>query len=191
MKIDPKGIAFDIDGVVADTMSLFLAIADKEFGIRHIRYEEITDYSLVEAAVIDHGVMWEIILRILEGRYNHPLAPIDGAPEVLRRLNRICSPTLFVTARPEAGHITGWICEILQTGRECIEVVATGSFENKQEVLEKRNITHFVEDRLETCFMLAKAGITPIVFRQPWNRKSHPFAEVGNWRELEALISME
>jgi hypothetical protein len=185
MKIDPKGLAFDIDGVVADTMSLFLAIADKEFGIRHIRYEEITDYSLVEAAVIDHGVMWEIILRILEGRYDHPLSPIIGAPDVLRRLNRICSPTLFVTARPEAEHISGWLCDVLETGRECIEVVATGSFEDKQEVLAERNITHFVED------MLAKAGITPIVFRQPWNRKSHPFAEVGNWKELEALISME
>jgi len=191
MKIDPKSLAFDIDGVVADTMSLFLAIADKDFGIRHIRYEDITGYDLVETASIDHGVMWEIILRILEGRYDYPLAPIDGAPDVLRRLNRICSPTLFVTARPEAGHITGWMCDVLQAGRECIEVVATGSFEHKQEVLEKHNITHFVEDRLETCFLLAEAGINPIVFRQPWNRKPHPFAEVGTWRELQTMISME
>jgi hypothetical protein len=45
-----------------------------------------------------------------------------------------------------------------------------------------------VEDRLETCFPLQEAGITPVLFRQPWNRKSHPFMEVGTWKELESLI---
>ena len=39
--IDPAAIAFDIDGVVADTMSLFLEIARDVHHINHIRYEDI------------------------------------------------------------------------------------------------------------------------------------------------------
>ena len=36
-KIDPASIAFDIDGVVADTMTLFLDIARDEYNIDWIR----------------------------------------------------------------------------------------------------------------------------------------------------------
>jgi 5'(3')-deoxyribonucleotidase len=35
---------------------------------------------------------------------------------------------------------------------------------------------------------LRDAGIEPVLFKQPWNREPHPFVEVGNWDELEALI---
>lgn len=191
LKIDPARLAFDIDGVVADTMSLFLAIAEADFGINHIRYEDITDYDLRESAGVEEGVIWDIILRILEGKYALSLDPIRHAPEVLRRVNLCCRPTLFVTARPEADHISDWLCSILQVNPDAIEVIATGSFEDKREVLAGRNISHFVEDRLETCYLLADAGIKPIVFAQPWNRKDHPFAEVGTWRELESMIALE
>ena len=71
---------------------------------------------------------------------------------------------------------------------ESVEVIATGSFEAKADVLLGKNISCFVEDRLETCFALKEKGITPVLFRQPWNRKKHPFVEVGNWEELEAMI---
>ncbi len=52
-------------------------------------------------------------------------------------------------------------------------------------------ITHFVDDRLETCFLLKEAGITPILYKQPWNRNPHPFIEVGSWKELESLIDFD
>lgn len=191
MKIDPRSLAFDIDGVVADTMSLFLAIADEEFGINHIGYHDITDYEILGSGVIDHRIMLEIMVRIVEGRYSRPLSPIEHAPDVLRRLNQICRPTLFVTARPEADHIAQWMCDIMETDHNGIEVIATGSFEDKRGVLKDRGISCFVEDRLETCFLLAEAGIEPVVFVQPWNRKPHPFAEVGSWQELEAMIGMK
>ncbi|MFP4158204.1 MAG: 5' nucleotidase, NT5C type [Desulfobacterales bacterium] len=191
LKISPAEVAFDIDGVVADTMSLFLAIAEAEFGINHIRYEEITDYDLNGAAGIDETVMWEIILRILEGKYTMPLEPVRDAPEVLKRINMCCRPTLFVTARPEADHISQWLCRVMNVQPGSIEVVATGSFEDKCGVLAQRNISHFVEDRLETCYLLAEEGIRPIVFAQPWNRKNHPFREVQTWRELESMIAIQ
>lgn len=191
MKIDPSVVAFDIDGVVADTMRLFMAIAESEYGIEPIRYEDILDYDLRNCLNVSDDVMMEIIIKIIAGDFSMPLSPIDDAPRVLSLLNRHHRPTLFVTARPEKAYIARWLCDTIGLKTGAIEVVATGSFEGKQEILERYNIRCFVEDRLETCFILAEAGIEPIVFRQPWNRKPHPFKEVGNWREIESLFDFQ
>jgi uncharacterized HAD superfamily protein len=69
-----------------------------------------------------------------------------------------------------------------------IRLEATSVHEKKIPVLLKHGIRYFVEDRLETCYLLEKTPVTPIVFEQPWNRKPHPFQTVKSWREIEALI---
>ncbi|PQP35876.1 haloacid dehalogenase [Desulfobacteraceae bacterium SEEP-SAG9] len=186
--IDPKALAFDVDGVFADTMTLFLDIAREEYDIRGIAYEDITCYSLEECVDIDTTVVEAILTRIVDGSYSDVLKPFQGAPEVITRMGGIHNPILFVTARPYQGPISDWIRNVLPLDSSSIEVVATGSFEGKADVLLNKNISYFVEDRLETCFSLESAGITPVVFKQPWNRKRHPFMEVGTWDELEALI---
>jgi len=43
--IDPMTVAFDVDGVIADTMTLFLELARREYGIAGLNYEDITSYS--------------------------------------------------------------------------------------------------------------------------------------------------
>ena len=40
--IDPAAVAFDVDGVIADTMALFIYIARDEYAIKGIRYEDMT-----------------------------------------------------------------------------------------------------------------------------------------------------
>ena len=44
--IDPASVAFDIDGVFADTMTLFVDIVHQEYRQVHLRYEDITSYML-------------------------------------------------------------------------------------------------------------------------------------------------
>ncbi len=190
-KIHPSEVAFDIDGVLADTMSLFINIAQKDFGFHHLRYDDITDYDIDQLGGLERDLAETIINRILDGVHDGQLMPVQGAPDVLRRLNRCHRPTLFVTARPNADQIFGWILDVLGVNADDIEVIATGSFEDKKDVLLDKKVTYFVEDRLETCFLLHEAGIRPIVFKQPWNRKPHPFPEVGNWQELESMIAFE
>ncbi len=189
--INPASVAFDIDGVIADTMTLFLDIARDIFHINGIRYQDIVCYNLAECIPMQPDLIDAVVGRILDGNYLTPLKPIDGAHDVLTRLQRHHSPVLFVTARPYLGPIRNWMLDWLSLDARSIDVMAVGSFENKADVLIERNITCFVEDRLETCYRLQDAGIAPILFKQPWNREPHPFVEVGSWKELEDLIDFK
>ena len=186
--IDPSSLAFDIDGVLADTMTLFLDIAREEYKIRDVKYEDITCYILEECVDIDPVLIETILTRIMNGTHKASLKPMPGARNVLTRLGRLHTPILFVTARPYGEPIYEWIQSVLPLDPDSIEVIATGSFDAKVDVLSSRDISYFVEDRLETCYPLFEAGVTPIIFKQPWNRKRHPFVEVGTWKELESLI---
>jgi 5'(3')-deoxyribonucleotidase len=190
MIIDPASVAFDIDGVVADTMSLFLDIARQEFNLNGIRYEDITCYRLADCLDIDPEVIDAIVIRILDGKYSATLNPIAGAPEVLSQLGKYYGPLIFITARPYPGTIREWIDQTLQLDTGSFEVIATGAHEAKAEILRERNRCYFVEDRLETCFALRDAGVQPILFKQPWNRQAHPFVEVSSWNELQALMAI-
>lgn len=188
MKIDPASVAFDIDGVLADTMTLFLDIARHEYDINWISYEDITCYQLEDCLDLDARIITSIITRIMDGDYSVPLKAISGAPDVLNRLATNYNPLLFVTARPYLGPIRDWVQRVLQLDSASIEIVTTGSFAAKVSILLERQISYFVEDRLETCFSLQEAGVVPVLFKQPWNREHHPFREVGTWQELESLI---
>ncbi len=188
--INPAAVAFDIDSVIADTMQLFLDIARDHYRINKIRYEDFTAYDLNECLDLDEAVITAIVERIQDGRYTASLKPIIGAPEVLAKLGRYHSPVRFVTARPHPGPIHEWLRRTLPLDPLDFEIVATGSYEGKIIVLQEKAVDYFVEDRLETCYSVQAAGITPILFKQPWNRKPHSFIEVETWHELECLMDI-
>jgi hypothetical protein len=187
--IRPESIAFDIDGVVADTMTLFLRIARDKYGAGGYTLEDITSYDLEMCLDMGADTIARVVVDLLEGNHEGPLLPNPGAVEFLSRLGRGHGPVVFVTARPSASHIGKWLSDTLSMPSGDFDLVATGSFEAKCAVLKEKGRSVFVEDRLETCFLLADAGITPIVYRQPWNRASHPFAEVGSLAELEGMVA--
>lgn len=187
-KIDPGSVAFDVDGVIADTMHLFLDIAREEFHINGVKYEDITCYMLNDCLDIEPEITNQIIDKILTGDYTPQLKPILDAPEVLGKLSTAYGPVLMVTARPFPGPIPEWIEQVLNMEPDAVNLVTTGSFEAKAEVLLEHHIRFFVEDRLETCFLLKNAGIEPVLFKQPWNREPHPFREVATWQELESCF---
>jgi len=186
--LNPASLAFDIDGVVADTMGLFLAIARDEYGIRHTAYDDITDYHLETCLDMDSRILEEIIRRLMDGDYRQPLRPIPDAAEILTRIGSANGELLFVTARPYPGPIIHWLEELLHLDAPRLKVVSTGGFKEKLGVLREHGKSWFVEDRLETCHYLSAAGIEPIVFKQPWNRKPHDYLEVDHWQELAGLI---
>lgn len=188
--LDPRRLAFDIDGVIADTMSLFLDIAREEYQIADVAYEDITCYSLEDCMQIAPAIIREIVDRLQSGDYRATLQPMPGVRNVLNPMGRRHGPVRLVTARPSVAPIYDWLLGALGLDSGEIEVVATGDYTAKAQVLQAKGVAYFVEDRLDTCFLLRAAGITPILFRQPWNRFAHPFIEVGSWAELGALIAI-
>ena len=156
MKIDPASLAFDIDGVVADTMTLFLDIARQDYNLNSIRYSDITSYRLEECLDIDPKVIDDIVMRILAGNYSATLHPIAGAAESLVKMQRHYSPVIFITARPYPGPIRNWINETLRLDPASFEVIATGSHEAKAGILQQRKLSYFIEDRLGVCFWTEK-----------------------------------
>jgi hypothetical protein len=188
--VTPENIAFDIDGVFANTMGLFLEIAHQDFGINNYRYDDITTYFLEDCLDIDPEIIRIIINRILEGDFALELQPIEGAVEVLSEIGR-AHPLLFVTARPQLATVSEWVHRMLPLESSDIEVIATGTFEGKGTVLEARGIQYFVEDCLDVCHMLSEQAVSPILFCQPWNRApDHPFREVRNWAEIRDLVDL-
>lgn len=187
MRILPKEIAFDIDGVVADTFRLFVEMAVQGFGYQ-FTYEDITEYDFRKVVDIAEEDSDAIIRELLENPVKSGIKPIKGAVEVLTRLAGV-APLVFVTARPEKTPIIQWIYHQLpDVDRDLIHLEATNTHGEKLPVLLEKKIKYFVEDRLDTCYLLSEASVTPIVFEQPWNRKHHPFSAVRDWAGLSSLI---
>ena len=64
--IDPAVLAFDIDGVIADTMHLFLDILRDHYDIHSVRYSDITCYRLDECLDLGEDVLDGAVARILD-----------------------------------------------------------------------------------------------------------------------------
>jgi uncharacterized HAD superfamily protein len=189
-KILPRELAFDIDGVVADTFRIFVKTAKEIYGIE-IEYENITEYEFWEIIDLDREATERIIQMILDQPLEMGIRPIGGAVEVLKRLSKI-EPLLFVTARPDEYSILKWVQkELGLEGTDTVCVKAAGNHSEKLPVLLEHGKKYFIEDRLETCYLLDEASVTPIVFAQPWNRKPHPFRTVRNWQEIDAMIDWQ
>jgi uncharacterized HAD superfamily protein len=186
-KIAPHELAFDVDGVFADTFRSFVETARRDYGVQ-VEYEDITDYDYRSVIDIDDDTSYKISKKIVDNPIEMGIRPIMGAVDVLTRLSEIV-PLFFVTARPRRDTIFKWIQQHLRSvDANAICLAATGTHEEKIPVLLEHGFRYFVEDRLETCYLLAEARVTPIVFEQPWNQKPHPFQTVKSWNEISSLI---
>jgi hypothetical protein len=184
-------LGFDIDGVVADIMRTFLDLARERYGRGHLRYEHITTFYLEDCLDLEPWIIRTLIRELIDRPHELPIEPLPQAVPVLSRLAEE-HPLVFVTARDRAEPIQRWLNTALApVPSRAIWVMATGDPDAKIGYLKAHAIDYFVEDRLETCFDLARHGITPILFAQPWNRQPHPFLEVESWPELARLLFEE
>ncbi len=191
MDIPAHEIAFDFDGVVADTFRLFVEMAKKEYNV-DIDYEEITEYDFMRVVKMDYENVAQIFERLSIYPHELDLKPNSGAAEVLARLAKTAPPLSVVTARHIGEPVHRWFEKnIPQIGAGFLKVSATGESTAKLSILKSQGIKYFVEDRVDTCHLLAKEGITPIIYDQPWNREGHSYTVVKSWNDISALIDWE
>ncbi|MEW6595336.1 MAG: hypothetical protein AB1413_10760 [Thermodesulfobacteriota bacterium] len=184
--IHPGRLGFDIDGVVADTMEAFIRIARDEHGVT-VRSEEITAFQVEDCLDMDPEVVGEIFHYLMEDPLGAGLRLMPYAGMVLREFAGH-APLTFITARPLAAPIADWLRVMLgdEVYRET-RLVATGEHDDKARHIRSMGLSHFIDDRAQTCLMLEEAGLNPIVFSQPWNRGRHRLPEVTNWLAIRSL----
>lgn len=188
--IDPCRIAFDIDGVVADTMAVFVRLAHQKYGLTHLSQQDMLCYNLYQCLSLEKKIIDDLICLTLDEEHTMQIPPVPGAPEVLTELAG-SAPLRFITARIWPESITQWLFSILPgVPQERITVIATGAPETKPDILNELAIRFFVEDRIETCLHLREAGIEPILFDQPWNRNESAdgLIRIRNWMQLKEWV---
>jgi len=169
-------------------MTTFLQLARERYGLTHLAYEDIVDFDLTACLRIDPKIVWELLHLLLYEPETLDIAPLPQAVPTLTRLGQI-QPLLFVTARDQVAPIRAWLSQQLPAvAPENLRIIATGDPDAKAACLQEHGIRYFVEDRLETCFQLARHGIQPLVFNQPWNRRPHAFPIIYSWQDLAELI---
>jgi hypothetical protein len=110
-RIDPGLIAFDFDGVIADTFRLFVNLARQNYGVE-IDYEAIGDYEFTEALDLPPDQTQGLIDDLTYRSHELGLEPIGDALKTLARLSAQTSP-LIVTARPVSEPVAIWLSERL------------------------------------------------------------------------------
>jgi uncharacterized protein len=188
--IDPSDLAFDIDGVVADTMAVFVRLAQERYGFTRLTKEDLRQYDLRACLDIPLEIVDELICTTLDDDHTLQIPPMDGAVAVLTKLAEH-GPLRFVTARIWPESIIRWLQQTLSevdAGR--IEVFATGLPEAKCSILRDLKVKYFVEDRVETCRLLMESGIQPLLFDQPWNRGPEAvlFPRIEDWSQLSRKL---
>lgn len=188
--IEPSELAFDIDGVVADTMAVFVRLAHERYGFTWLKKEDLRRYDLHACLDVLPGVVDELICTTLDDEHTRQIPPMSGAPEVLTELARH-GPLRFVTARIWPESIIRWLHETLaDVDSSRIQVYATGNPDAKFHILKDLKIRYFLEDRVETCEYLSRMGIQPLLFDQPWNRvpEAASFPRISDWARLSDLV---
>lgn len=182
--IHPQYIGFDIDCVVADTMEAFIRLA-KDLHDLDIKPDDITSFDVEKCLPIASSIVTDIFDCLLATPVQYALQPMADAVRVLTRLSNH-APLTFITARPLEEPIAEWLQSVLpKKAYEKSRLVAMGRHDGKAEYVRKLGLQYFVDDRVTTCFELADAGFSPVVFNQHWNRGRHNLASIESWIDIE------
>jgi len=187
MKIASGKIGFDFDCVVADTMEAFIRLAAEDYGLE-VLPEQITDFMVENCLDIDLEIVDDIFTRLIRDPLGAGLKPMADAIAVLDELAMV-SPLTFVTARPYVEPVVEWLEFYLGgKGFAGVRLIATGDHDGKTGPIRKMGLSHFVDDRADTCNLLAgEIDITPIIYAQPWNFGKHRLDAVDNWRAIKKM----
>ncbi len=171
-------------------MAVFVRLAHEKYGLNYMTKEHICSFNLYDCLGIGREIVDDLICLTLDDEHTLQTPPMKDAPEVLTELAQY-GPLRFVTARIWPESIIEWLrMNLPEVAAEDIRVVATGSPEAKLQTLQELRVRCFIEDRVETCKLLASKGIQALLFDQPWNRGPHDneFPRIKSWVHLRQWL---
>ncbi len=174
-------IAFDVDGVVLNSIELILDRINEIKGTQ-LRPEKLFSWDLEV-----HGLDMETLRTAVDHMYSQQyIAPYDGAVEVLSEVHVIIGePLLFITGRrsPETAEKQ---LQALDWNGNRPEMVVIGGNRDKREYLSEVGVDFIVEDDPEYLKEYVSMGVGVGLMVRPWNRAfSLPAGErFEGWSDL-------
>lgn len=190
-QIRPHEIGFDLDGVIADTAAAFIRIACEQHNYCSFSLEDITSFELEGCIDMPVDLVDSIFKDIIADSLATDLQPMLGAMDVLTDLAEH-HPITIITARHLRQPVIDWLAKYfpLDVGSN-FNLIATSNHDDKLRYIQDRQLKYFVDDRAETCKMLADSNITALVYSHPWNRNGHGLPVVNNWQEIRELLLLD
>jgi len=160
-------IAFDIDGVVLNSIEVILEHINHVMG-KNIVIDELVSWEL-EALGVDFKTLWAAV----DYMYRQPkIEPYHGALETLTKIHKETSePLLFITGRrdPETAQRQ---LRALDWNGHMPEMIVTGGTRDKRTYLIDNAVDFIIEDDVQHFRDYIEAGIGVGLMVRPWNRKA-------------------
>lgn len=191
MRIPVEKIGFDFDGVIADIGENFIRMACEEHDYCSFTLEDITSFDVEGSLAMPEEVIHKIFNDILHDSLATGLKPLPGAKQTIEDMAAVGRVNV-ITARPLLEPMQAWFEEYFAPDvNSRLNLIAAGHPDEKGPYIHDLGLQYFVDDRAETCHLLARESITPFVFEQPWNRARHQFTSVRGWDHLRELLLLE
>ncbi len=184
-----KNIGIDIDGVILDTVEVYLNYIERVTGKKYCQ-EDITEYLFENCVDITEEEMSMALGKMIE---DDIWGEIPFYPEALKSLRHIgTKKNLYIkTSRPEVARESTlqWIKEHDIPVRRAVFT----DMESKLSYIKDENIKLdcFVEDRFKFALEVAGDGVKVLLVDRPWNKKyklENGIVRVKNWNQILDII---
>ncbi len=170
-------IGLDVDGVLADTMTPWLARYNAEFD-DNLTPEDITDWSIHDFVKPEAR---KRIYRLMDASIYDDTLPIAGALQGVRELRCLGHRIIFITSSMENqwGAKYGWL------KRHGFIEARKDYFEAADKALVAADL---LLDDYHTNVMRFSILRRAVLFNQPWNRRYYDLPRVCSWPDFTSYI---
>ncbi len=181
-------IAFDIDGVVLNSIEIILDYLNRTDG------KDLTPDDLFAWDLEPLGMDLETLREAVFHMYSMPsIDPYEGAVEALSRIySRSGGPLLFITGRSSLESAERQLDALPWNGGKP-EMIVTGGDRYKMPYFQESGADFIIEDDPEHLEKYLEAGIGVGLMMRPWNKASTVPAtrRFTGWPDLEEWFFRE
>lgn len=188
-------IGVDIDGVLADSDTLYRNLIAKWYGV-NLEIEDVkkTNYfEFVPGTTPDTEIL-EFFKHFTEEDLWHAITKIPGGKETIDCLKQAGHKIVIATSRPDIEPLkTETIKWLAKNGIQYDDLLFITDGRKYDMVTQKGyKLDYFIEDFLEYATAFADNGVKVLLFDYPWNRDFPGHKNIirikDKWREVQKII---